>query len=753
MILGAVLLVASAVLLTAVSGLVSTTLVARKQVETRLLSELQRLQARLGEHRTILAADLDILRQTPATLSLIALENQGAEGIAQRRVEYDLWKDSLEQSFASFLIARSDYLQIRLIRLGETAREVVRVRRVADGVEVVPTTAMRTRPDAPYVAAGTRLAVGQFHIISPVWQTTDSGEIATPRLAMSQMITPVFGDDGRQRGLLVIDYATVPPIERALALEGLVGDVLMVNKIGASYIYDHARGSGAIYLHHDAPLSPEAQEAFAAYDGKPEVFAAGDKLFGVRELGVPRPKGQEVLLAKVASGSVLGGPHRDIPLVLAGIGLLATFVSAFLTRHFTAQQLQPILTMKAELQRAVADRTDPELPLTRDDEIGALAGSFDALLQRIKYHDARATAVLDGVRDGVVVIDDQGVIVEANSALHQMLGHDEGALTGHPVDILIMPAERLDHTRLIAGHLTTGRAERVGQTVEERAYCKDGTSLPIELSVSRLTLGDMVVFAAVIRDISARQQRDRERHDLINALERSNAELEEFAYIASHDLQAPLRSIDVAASWLETDLDDRLDEDSRDTLKMMRLRVTRMSRLLADLLGHAQIGRKLGETESPVILGSELKGELLNLLSVPPGFRVTFSPRFEALLVRTMPLRSVLLNLISNALKHHDRESGEVEVDVETDGAWLRFTVRDDGPGIDPAYHERAFGLFQTLQSRDRREGSGMGLAFCRKTVDLAGGQIRVLSQTDTRGVTFEFTWPVKTTEDRSDAA
>jgi signal transduction histidine kinase len=133
--------------------------------------------------------------------------------------------------------------------------------------------------------------------------------------------------------------------------------------------------------------------------------------------------------------------------------------------------------------------------------------------------------------------------------------------------------------------------------------------------------------------------------------------------------------------------------------------------------------------------------DVLELLSPPEGFTVSLSPSLAGVEVRRMPLQQIFMNLIGNAIKHHHRKTGNIEVSVEDAGAYFRFAVRDDGPGIPAQFHEQIFKMFQTLKPRDQVEGSGMGLAMVHKYVEVSGGTI-ALESAEGQGSTFRFTWP-----------
>jgi signal transduction histidine kinase len=221
-------------------------------------------------------------------------------------------------------------------------------------------------------------------------------------------------------------------------------------------------------------------------------------------------------------------------------------------------------------------------------------------------------------------------------------------------------------------------------------------------------------------------------------LERANADLKQFAYIASHDLRAPLRAIDNLATWLSEDLGDSLEGESREHLALMRGRVKRMDELLNALLNYSRIGRSA--VEPTEVRMSALIREIEEMYVGDSGLELRTTSELPTLTTDVVGLRQVLANLISNAVKHRDEASTRIEVSCVDEGDWYEFTVRDDGPGIAPQYHDRVFEMSQTLKPRDEVEGSGMGLALVERQVLSNGGRV-LLSSGDGRGATFRFTW------------
>ncbi len=238
-------------------------------------------------------------------------------------------------------------------------------------------------------------------------------------------------------------------------------------------------------------------------------------------------------------------------------------------------------------------------------------------------------------------------------------------------------------------------------------------------------------------------ERAEELARLAAALQRSNQELDQFAYVASHDLKAPLRGIASLSQWIEEDLGERASASTREHLALLRSRVQRMESLIDGILQYSRAGRVAAPAETVAV--ADVVREVIELVGVPAQVQVDVSARVPPIVTERLLLQQVLMNLVGNALKHGGAQPGAriaIEARPDEDGA-LAITVADGGPGIAPAFHDRVWGIFQTLQPRDKVEGTGIGLALVKKIVEHRGGRVW-LHSAEGAGATFGFTWPAE---------
>ena len=285
---------------------------------------------------------------------------------------------------------------------------------------------------------------------------------------------------------------------------------------------------------------------------------------------------------------------------------------------------------------------------------------------------------------------------------------------------------------------------------EFRWVAKDGRVIWVEATTSAIKdeEGNPIGTRSVTMDVTARRRsgralrrRAKQLAKMTRQLRRSNEELDQFAYITSHDLRAPLRGIANLSTWIEEDLGPAMTGEARKQMELLRGRVHRMEALINGLLEYSRVGRAKGKQEDVDV--NRLLAEVIDLLAPSDGARVEVAAPMPTIPADRLRLQQVFMNLIGNALKH-GKASGvvpHVRVSAADAGRFVEFAVADNGPGIAPEFHERIFVIFQTLAPRDKVEGTGVGLSLVKKIVEANGGSIRVDSREGT-GATFTFTWP-----------
>ncbi|MEO7041445.1 MAG: CHASE3 domain-containing protein, partial [Gemmatimonadaceae bacterium] len=337
----------------------------------------------------------------------------------------------------------------------------------------------------------------------------------------------------------------------------------------------------------------------------------------------------------------------------------------------------------------------------------------------------RVEQLLQSTEEGIYGMDEAGKCTFINNAGARMMGYERGDLLGKDMH------EALHHSRPDGSpypsnecpiHIATesGVPARVADDV---FWTANGRAIPVEFAASPIQAGGRTVGAVIaFSDITERKRADRERDRLISALARSNTELDQFAYVASHDLKAPLRGIANLSQWIEEDLGDSVQPDVVEKMALVRGRVQRLEALIDGILQYSRAGRVRSQIETVDV--GVLLTDIVELLAPPPEVTIEIEPAMPVISTERTPLQQVFMNLISNAIKYNKRPGASIRISALDRGDKYAFSVSDNGPGIEPQYHERIFGIFQTLESRDRVEGTGIGLSVVKKTVELHGGSI-----------------------------
>jgi PAS domain S-box-containing protein len=384
--------------------------------------------------------------------------------------------------------------------------------------------------------------------------------------------------------------------------------------------------------------------------------------------------------------------------------------------------------------------------------------------ERLLESETRFRATFEQAAVGIAHVGLDGRWLRVNQKLCEIVGYSHEELQQLKFQDITYPDD-LETDLNHINKLLSGEIENF--SLEKRYICKNGSIVWINLTVSLAYEGgtrqecfhssnnkdcEPKYFICVIEEINNRKETEiflEQRADELTRvntilaqtttmLKKRNDELDQFAYVASHDLKAPLRAIASLSEWMEEDLADKLPEENQQQMRLLRGRVRRMEALLNGLLEYSRVGR----TESSLLkvnVGALIQ-EVIDSLVPPSTFTIEVEPGMPTFVTKRLPLQQVFSNLIGNAIKHHSGYNGHIKISVQDQGQYYEFAVSDNGPGIAPEYHDKVFTIFQTLEARDQKESTGIGLAIVKKIIETEGGRISLDSQVGV-GSTFRFTW------------
>jgi PAS domain S-box-containing protein len=375
----------------------------------------------------------------------------------------------------------------------------------------------------------------------------------------------------------------------------------------------------------------------------------------------------------------------------------------------------------------------------------AVSVEIESLAQALRESEQRFQATFDQAAVGLAHagLDDCWMLV--NQRFCEIVGHRREDLLGRPCGHLLYPEDlemaQENTRRLLSGELQTCSMDmRWHRDLGPDVWVRQTRSLAREPS------GAPQYFVMVVEDISLRKHAEEQRSLGTEELARSNAELEQFAYVVSHDLQEPLRMVASYVQLLEVRYKDRLDSDAHEFIAYAVDGATRMKQMIGDLLAYSRVGRK-GTEMVPIACEAVLGQACADLRAsiTDAAAEVSHDP-LPTVLGNAGQLTHLFQNLIGNAIKFRRQAPPRIHVSAELKGQEWVFSVRDNGIGLDPQFADRIFMVFQRLHRHEDYPGTGIGLAIARKIVEHHGGRIWVESAPG-EGATFHFTLPVRAPE------
>ncbi len=347
--------------------------------------------------------------------------------------------------------------------------------------------------------------------------------------------------------------------------------------------------------------------------------------------------------------------------------------------------------------------------------------------------------IVDCGPDAIIIVDKIGLIFYANKRVKDYFQYEPEELHAQPIEVLIPEELRSSHEKARQQYMKNPVVRPMASNLELTGLRKDKSTIPVEISLAPIHEGDETAFIATIRDQSHLKTKERELKKLNDKLSQSNKELKRFAYIASHDLQEPLRTIDAYCKLLGQQIGPKMNNAAKESFTEITASVKRSRGLINDLLSYSRLSIK----------AKELEKTSLDLVVDHVKHNLASSIKENSVVIKSSPLPEVLgdfpqltqlfQNLISNAIKFNRETPPEIVINTKEQGEFWAISVADNGIGIDLKYQQLIFDIFQRLHNQDEYEGTGIGLAICKKVIDRHGGTISVDSQPG-KGSTFTFT-------------
>ncbi|MEN8262222.1 MAG: ATP-binding protein [Nitrospirota bacterium] len=404
---------------------------------------------------------------------------------------------------------------------------------------------------------------------------------------------------------------------------------------------------------------------------------------------------------------------------------------------------------------------------------------LDAREKLKKQAEEKTRLIVDNAFDAIVTLDARGIITTWNPQAETVFGWSREQAVGKRTFETIVPQRyRSRYEKALRDFLDTGEAPLFNRQIQITALKRNGDEFPIELAISPAQSDDAHIFIAIIRDITERRQVEDEltkhrkhlqelvkertaklsmaneqlqkeivghkrseekKAQLLKEVESINKELKDFAYIVSHDLKAPLRAISTLANWITTDYADKLDEDGKEQLELLISRAGRMHSLINSILEYSKVGR-IREEKTEVNM-NEVVVEVIDMIAPPNNIEITIENKLPSIVCEKTRIAEVFQNLLSNAIRYMNKPEGIIKISCTGDNGYWKFSVSDNGPGIEGKYFKKIFQIFQTLSPLDEHENTGIGLTLVKKIITMYGGDIWVESEIN-KGSTFFFTLP-----------
>ncbi|MEQ8502255.1 MAG: PAS domain S-box protein [Sneathiellaceae bacterium] len=704
-----------------------------------------------------------ISRMPPFQGLIRSMYNVGVDPLDGSTTEH--WRERLQITFGSILRVRPEYVQMRFITVLDEGRELVRTDRKDGRIVDTPLDGLQVKGDRPYIAAATAMPATTVYY-SRVTPNIDFDAIDFD-LQVLRVVSGVRDDAGNLFGFMVINADYSELVQQMLARIETRGEIYVVNSNG-SYIKRAADGTVSPLIHAGdiSHRLPSLDPGTMIGDGREGISRDGGMLVSharVDFASAEGPGSSATIILALPAEEVLADStetQRQVLALSAGLVVLA-FLLAFVVANWLTRPMHRAVTA---IKTFRPDGGVLDLPVKRQDEIGALSRAFAGLVASLQASQrtesetlARLQAIMDNSIDGLITTDEDGTVLHYNTGAMAIFGHAPEEVIGRDFRMLMPQPERAERNGLLERFRNEDEAGLVASAREVIGLTADGRPVPLELSIGEVRFGDGRLYSGILRDITERKEMQWRLEEQAQRLRQSNQDLEDFAYIASHDLKEPLRAISNHVQFLKEDCGDAIDEGSQKRIERIRLLCQKADRLVADLLHFSRLGRAelAVETVDMEQLVAETGDNLADTLDERQAEIRLATPLPPVNGDRTR-LGSLLHNLIVNGIKYNDSPAPSIEVGFEpedrvpggTASGRGAYFVRDNGIGIAEEFKDAIFKIFKRLNSeKSYGAGTGAGLSFARKIVERHGGRLWFQS-TPGQGTTFYFDLPGKETSD-----
>jgi PAS domain S-box-containing protein len=705
--------------------------------EIKLAKEARLLSQRFSLDYHLVANDLKTIALTPPVQGLIrTARNNGVD--PQDGSTDALWRSRLATIFQAVLRGRPDYFQFRYIGLDDAGRELVRVDRTAQGLTTAAAGDLQQKQREPYFHLGSEAPSGKV-VFSEVSYNREHGHQDGKHTATLRGIYPVEGPDGNRFGFLVINVNYESMLRSTFQEINPPQETYVIN--GSGDFMEHSVG-GSQSTHrlelHDALSGSVPDIVRQVQESRQDegLFFAGDKVaYYVRDAG-------EYAQTSASLGVIVRIPKSDWhatltrtrnEFLLAGflVVLLSTGVAVVAARWM----MQPLSDLSKAVRSSSGDDKLDDLPVSRNDEIGELAWVIRTRNAELIERRVRASAIVNNVVDGLILIDAYGCIEEFNPSCERTFGYPAAEVIGKNIEMLLGREDAERHAEFLKRY-RDGKGGNLPEFARElEAVDRSGRAFPIELAINAVTVGGETKFSGVLRDISERKEIDRMRNEFVSTV--------------SHELRTPLTSIRGSLTLIDTLARHDLSPKVGKMLAMAQKNTERLILLVNDILDFEK--QHAGETRFN-FQDLDLNEEIGKAIDLNQGYATEahvhltadLGPEMIGVSLDAEKFQQMLGNLISNAVKY-SRKNGSVTVRALVAGDRARIEVVDRGGGIPEGFKERIFEPFSQADSSvtRRKGGTGLGLNITKTIAEGMRGTIGFESREDV-GTTFRVDFPLR---------